>query len=45
MYETTDYFVFDRQVHAEMGRVQGFSNWKSLNAEYALKNLTKLSST
>jgi len=22
MYETTDYFVFDRQIHAEMGIVQ-----------------------
>jgi len=31
MYETTDSLVL---IHAEMGIVQGVSNWKLLNGEY-----------
>jgi len=41
MYETTDYLVFDRQIHAKMGKVQGVGNWKSPNGKYALKSLAK----
>ena len=41
IYETTDYLMFDRQIHAEMGIVEIVSNCKSLNEEYALKSLNK----
>ena len=41
MYETTDYLVFYRRIHAKMGIVHDVSNWKLLNGESKLNTPTK----